>query len=198
MPSKKLPAEALAAEESFYSNSNRNGRTGNPVSTETVERTESTRGRKPLCGHDMGDGVKCELNKGHTGNHLTIDLSDDDLAAEFIPADEVPTVVRSTAVRSPEQLKVDDAVESNYQEWRKAGAKVDEPRWSRFTVAPHKAKKIRSMLRNAADNRKAGAVQLRVGENKFVQVKDKSTGKTVMKTQIPFAILDRRKYEKKN
>lgn len=170
------------------------------MSTATVERTESTRGRKPLCGEDLGNGAKCELPKGHDPKmpHTAIEITDDDLTAEFVPANEVPTVVRSTAVRSPEQLKVDDAVEQNYQEWRKAGSKPDEPKWSRFTVAPHKAQKMRSMLRNAADNRKAGAVQLKLGDNNFVQVKDKATGKPVMKTQIPFAIMDRRKYQKKS
>lgn len=193
----KLSAAALAAEEAYYANQNRNGRTGTAM-TATAEETTTTRGRKPLCGHDLGNGAKCELDKGHDPKmqHTTIDITDDDLEAEFIPADEVPTVVKSTAVRPPEQLKVDDAVEKNYQEWRSAGSHADAPIWSRFTVAPHKAKKMRSMLRNAADNRKAGPVQLRLGDNKFVKV---GTGKeAVMKTQIPFAILDRRKYEKKS
>jgi hypothetical protein len=165
-----------------------NGRTGQ-VSTATQEQpaTTETRGRKKLCGFDMGNGASCELTQGHEGKHLTIDISDADLEMSFIPADEVPTITRSVQERKPEQIKIDGNVDAVYKEWLKQGAQTDAPLWARVTVAPHKVQKMQRMLRRAADDHKP-PVQLRLGTPKNV-----AGGKV----QVPFAAVNRRVYNRK-
>ncbi|MGI0133943.1 MAG: hypothetical protein ACREBW_03175 [Candidatus Micrarchaeaceae archaeon] len=175
-------------------NSNRNGRTG--MSVETPEKEKETRGRKVTCKADLGNGATCELYKDHADTngkptpHQAIDLTEQDLALEFMPADEIQNIVRSVAERSPAQKAVDANIHAVHAEWVKQGSKSDAPVWAALTVAPHKAPKMRRMLRNGADFH-APPVQLKTGGDRFV-----SEGKHKGMVRIPYAVMDRRKYTK--
>jgi hypothetical protein len=159
------------------------------MSVETPEKVE-TRGRKAMCKADLGNGAVCELNKDHSGDHQAIDLTEKDLALEFMPEDEVNQIVRSVAERSPAQKTIDANIHAVHAEWVKQGSKTDTPVWAAQTVAPHKAQKMRRMLRNAADFHNP-PVQLKTGADRFV-----SEGKNKGMVRIPYAVMDRRKYNK--
>ena len=177
------------------SNSNRNGRTGMSVETPEKEKTE-TRGRKAMCKADLGNGAVCELNAGHADKdgkptpHVAIDITDTDLNMEFLPADEVAGITRSVAERSDAQKAIDRNVDQVHKAWLESGAKTDTPVWAAQTVAPHKAAKMRRMLRNAADFHQP-PVQLKTGADKFI-----ADGKHKGMVRIPYAVMNRRKYEK--
>ena len=161
---------------------------------ESTERNaQSTgQGRKKLCGYDLGENAKCELWAGHEGDHMTVDITTDDLEMSFIPEDEIASLVRAPAVRSAEQIAMDKNVSRVYAEWVKRGSDKEKLVWASVHVAPHKVRKIKTYLRNAADQHeldgKRYPVQLRFGDDKF------RDGGIV----IPFTVLERRKYEKKD
>jgi hypothetical protein len=179
---------------------NINGRTGQEV-TATVTETPATgnaRGRKPQCNHDLGNGKKCELNKGHelldpkdpgyVKDHSSLDITEADLEMEFIPADEVPQVVRTTTQeKDPMRKVVADRVHAVYNEWVKQGSKPDVTIYARFTTTPEKAKKVRNWLRLEADAH-TPPLQLKANmANVFVKGG---------KVQVPFGITQRRAYNR--
>jgi len=147
-------------------------------------------GRKAVCNADMGEAGKCALWLGHAdadGNptpHDSLDISDDDLESEFMAEDEIADVVVSPAVRDKRQLKVDADLDKNYQEWVRRGSDTAKPVWSKYTVQRAKARKIRSMLRNAADHHDP-KIQVRISD-KFIAGDQ---------TVIAYAGMKRREYD---
>jgi hypothetical protein len=170
------------------SGSNVDGRNGVTTSaTETAPATNGNkRGRKPACKHDLGNGKVCELNAGHDGKHVSLDIVPADLEMEFIPAGEMTTVTRSTQDKDPMRVLVGQKVHACYNEWVKQGSGPEVTVWARFTTTPEKAQKIRNWLRLEADAH-TPPLQVKRAENVFIK------GGNV---QVPFGITQRRAYNK--
>jgi hypothetical protein len=159
------------------------------VAEPTVTENGAKRGRKPKCGHDMGNGLTCELNKDHEGKHDALELTEDDFTLVFVPAEKVQKVRTSTKAPDPMFRFAQERIEQVYKAWVEAGASDENLIYGQVTVKPELKAKIVNYLRRAASARKPTPVGLHWGESSFVK------GGRVA---IPFAVTERRKYEPKN
>jgi hypothetical protein len=150
-------------------------RGGNAPANATPTGIAPGRGRKELCGQALDNGRKCELWKGHgeSGSdqpkeHMTVDITEDDVTGEFLSEDEIAEVVKSQAAPDEKQLKVNAQIGRGWAEYVKRGSA--DPVWMSFTTEPHKVQRMERMLRVAADTNEP-PVQLKDGGKKFADGK---------------------------